>query len=332
MNSQLATICVIGGGGYVGSTLVPNLVTEGYNVKVLDTFWYGKEVFDNLKGVKNLSIIQGDVRDNAVVKSALNGCDAVIHLACISNDPSFDMNPQLGKSINLDCFEPLVKVAKAEGVKRFVFASSSSVYGIKEEEKVTESLSLEPLTDYSKYKAICENVLLSNMTSDFVCTVVRPATVCGYSSRQRFDLAVNILTNHAINRGEIKVFGGGQYRPNLHIKDMVDAYLHILEEDSEKIAGEVFNIGGKNLTLDSIARIVSEITGVTNIKYEPTDDLRSYRVDSSHIAEKIGFVPTREVDDAVSDLVKAFTENKFSNPLDNPLYFNIKRMKELNLA
>lgn len=332
MNSQLATICVIGGGGYVGSTLVPSLVTEGYNVKVLDTFWYGKEVFDNLKGVTNLSIIQGDVRDNAVVKSALNGCDAVIHLACISNDPSFDMNPQLGKSINLDCFEPLVKVAKAEGVKRFVFASSSSVYGIKEEEKVTESLSLEPLTDYSKYKAICENVLLSNMTSDFVCTVVRPATVCGYSVRQRFDLAVNILTNHAINRGEIKVFGGGQFRPNLHIKDMVDAYLHILSEDSEKIAGEVFNIGGKNLTLDSIARIVSEITGVTNIKYEPTDDLRSYRVDSSHIAEKIGFVPTREVDDAVSDLVKAFTQNKFFNPLDNPLYFNIKRMKELNLA
>lgn len=332
MNSQFATICVIGGGGYVGSTLVPSLVTEGYNVKVLDTFWYGKDVFDNLKGVKNLSIIQGDVRDNAVVKSALNGCDAVIHLACISNDPSFDMNPQLGKSVNLDCFEPLVKVAKAEGVKRFVFASSSSVYGIKEEKKVTESLSLEPLTDYSKYKAICENILLSNMTSDFVCTVVRPATVCGYSVRQRFDLAVNILTNHAINRGEIKVFGGGQYRPNLHIQDMVDAYLHILEEDSEKIAGEVFNIGSKNLTLDSIAKIVSEITGVTNIKYESTDDLRSYRVDSSHIAEKIGFVPKREVDDAVSDLVKAFTENKFFNPLDNPLYFNIKRMKELNLA
>jgi nucleoside-diphosphate-sugar epimerase len=332
MNSQFATICVIGGGGYVGSTLVPSLVTEGYNVKVLDTFWYGKDVFDNLKGVKNLSVIQGDVRDNAVVKSALNGCDAVIHLACISNDPSFDMNPQLGKSVNLDCFEPLVKVAKAEGVKRFVFASSSSVYGIKEEKKVTESLSLEPLTDYSKYKAICENILLSNMTSDFVCTVVRPATVCGYSVRQRFDLAVNILTNHAINRGEIKVFGGGQYRPNLHIQDMVDAYLHILEEDSEKIAGEVFNIGSKNLTLDSIAKIVSEITGVTNIKYESTDDLRSYRVDSSHIAEKIGFVPKREVDDAVSDLVKAFTENKFFNPLDNPLYFNIKRMKELNLA
>lgn len=332
MNSQFATICVIGGGGYIGSKLVPSLVTEGYNVKVLDTFWYGKEVFVNLKGVKNLSIIQGDVRDNPVVKSALKGCDAVIHLACISNDPSFDMNPQLGKSVNLDCFEPLVKVAKAEGVKRFVFASSSSVYGIKEEEKVTESLSLEPLTDYSKYKAICEDILLSNITNDFVCTVVRPATVCGYSVRQRFDLAVNILTNHAINRGEIKVFGGGQYRPNLHIQDMVDAYLHILREDSEKVAGEVFNIGGKNLTLDSIAKIVSEITGVTNIKYEPTDDLRSYRVDSSHIAEKIGFVPKREVDDAVSDLVKAFTENKFFNPLDNPLYFNIKRMKEMNLA
>jgi nucleoside-diphosphate-sugar epimerase len=170
------------------------------------------------------------------------------------------------------------------------------------------------------------------MTNDFVCTVVRPATVCGYSTRQRFDLAVNILTNHAINKGEIKVFGGEQYRPNLHIDDMVEAYLHIMSQDAEKISGEIFNIGGKNLTLNSIAEIVSRMTGVTNIRHEPTNDLRSYRVDSSHIAEKIGFKPKREVDDAVKDLVAAFHDKKFNEPLDNPLYFNIKRMKELNLA
>ena len=325
-------VVVFGAGGYVGSRLTPRLISKGYEVRAFDTYWYGN-VFDSLLSKnQNLKVIKGDVRNIEDVQDVISGVDVVIHLACISNDPSFDMNPQLGKSVNLDSFEPLVKLAKNAGVKRFIFASSSSVYGIKEEERVIESLSLEPLTDYSKYKVICEEVLLSHMTSNFVCTVVRPATVCGYSIRQRFDLAVNILTNHAVNRSEIKVFGGQQYRPNLHIQDMVDAYLHILREDSEKVAGEVFNIGGKNLTLDSIAKIVSEITGVTNIKYEPTDDLRSYRVDSSHIAEKIGFVPKREVDDAVSDLVKAFTENKFFNPLDNPLYFNIKRMKEMNLA
>ena len=325
-------VIVFGSGGYVGSRLVPELLLKGYNVRAFDTYWYG-DVFDALlPNYQQLEIFRGDVRNHDDVRSALKEVDEVIHLACISNDPSFDMNPDLGKSVNLDSFEPLVQAAKKAGVKRFIFASSSSVYGIKEEERVTESLPLEPLTDYSKYKALCEEILLSQMTNDFVCTVVRPATVCGYSTRQRFDLAVNILTNHAINKGEIKVFGGEQYRPNLHIDDMVEAYLHIMSQDAEKISGEIFNIGGKNLTLNSIAEIVSRMTGVTNIRHEPTNDLRSYRVDSSHIAEKIGFKPKREVDDAVKDLVAAFHDKKFNEPLDNPHYFNIKRMKELNLA
>lgn len=325
-------VIVFGSGGYVGSRLVPELLMKGYQVRAFDTYWYGN-VFDELSlKHKQLEIVKGDIRNHEAVTSALKDVDVIIHLACISNDPSFDMNPELGKSVNLDSFEPIVQAAKKAGVKRFVFASSSSVYGIKEEEKVTESLPLEPLTDYSKFKAICEEILLSQMTNDFVCTVVRPATVCGYSTRQRFDLAVNILTNHAVNKGEIKVFGGDQYRPNLHIDDMVDAYLHIMIQEVEKISGEIFNIGGRNLTLNSIAEIVSRITGVTNIRHERTDDLRSYRVDSSHIAQKIGFKPKREVDNAVEDLVAAFHDKKFTNPLENSLYFNIKRMKELNLA
>jgi nucleoside-diphosphate-sugar epimerase len=325
-------VVVFGAGGYVGSRLTPRLLAQGYEVRAFDTYWYGN-VFDSLLSKnQNLKVIKGDVRNIEDVQDVISGVDVVIHLACISNDPSFDMNPQLGKSVNLDSFEPLVKLAKNAGVKRFIFASSSSVYGIKEEERVIESLSLEPLTDYSKYKVICEEVLLSHMTSNFVCTVVRPATVCGYSIRQRFDLAVNILTNHAVNRSEIKVFGGQQYRPNLHIEDMVDAYLHIMEQDVERVSGEIFNIGGKNLTLNEIAERVSSISGVANIVHEATDDLRSYRVDSSHIFQKIGFEPKREIDDAISDLVAAFANRKFTNPLGNPLYFNIKRMKELNLA
>lgn len=325
-------VIVFGSGGYVGSRLVPELLRQGYHVRAFDTYWYGNVFDELLQNYQQLEIVKGDVRNLEEVTSALHGVDEVIHLACISNDPSFDMNPALGKSVNLESFNPLVEAAKNSGVKRFIFASSSSVYGIKEEDKVTESLPLEPLTDYSKFKAICEEILLSKMTNNFICTVVRPATICGYSTRQRFDLAVNILTNHAVNRGEIKIFGGEQYRPNLHIDDMVDAYLHIMNQEVEKISGEIFNIGGQNLTLNSIAAIVSRITGVTNIRHEPTDDLRSYRVDSSHIAQKIGFKPKREVDRAVAELVAAFYDKKFTNPLDNPLYFNIQRMKELNLA
>lgn len=324
-------VLVTGAGGYVGSSLVPALIAANYEVVALDTFWYGNNL-SKVNHSERLKIIKLDIRDQAKLSTAMRGVSDIIHLACISNDPSFDLNPALGKSINLDSFEPLVMTAKKMGVKRFIYASSSSVYGIKEEERVIETLPLEPLTDYSKYKAICENILLSKMSNDFVCTVVRPATVCGYSARQRFDLAVNILTNNAVNKSEIKVFGGEQYRPNLHIDDMVESYLHILNQEVEKISGEIFNIGGKNLTLNTIAAIVSKITAVTNIRHEPTNDLRSYRVDSSHIAQKIGFKAKREVDDAVADLLTAFHEKKFKDPLHNPLYFNIKRMKELNLA
>ena len=179
---------------------------------------------------------------------------------------------------------------------------------------------------------MCEDILLAETSSDFACTIVRPATICGYSPRQRFDLAVNILTNHAVKNGEITVFGGKQFRPNLHIEDMVDAYKHLLLQSPKQIEGEIFNVGGKNLTLNSIAEIVSRITQTKRIRYQETADLRSYRVDSSLIAEKIGFEPKRGVDNAVTDLLYAFSKNNFENSLSNSLYFNVKRMKELNLA
>jgi len=216
-------------------------------------------------------------------------------------------------------------------VRRFIYASSSSVYGVKEEERVTEELSLEPLTDYSKFKAICEEILLNYQSNDFLCTVLRPATVCGWSPRQRFDLSVNILTNHAINNGKIKVFGGSQYRPNIHIEDMVDAYLLTLNSSDKSVNGKIFNVGADNLSLDQIANEVSGYTGVTNIVHEPTDDLRSYRIDSRKICEELGFEFKRNVGSAVSDLVNAFKEGKFTNSMNNPLYFNIKRMKELDV-
>ena len=309
---------------------MPSLVGEGYDVVAVDTFWYGREVIDSTPS-ESLLVREVDIRDLASLSNVMYGVTDVIHLACISNDPSFDLNPKLGQSINLDAFEPLVKLSINSGVRRFIYASSSSVYGVKEEEKVTEELSLEPLTDYSKYKAICEDILLRHASSNFVCTVLRPATVCGWSPRQRFDLSVNILTNHAVNNGQIKVFGGTQYRPNIHIEDMVDAYLLTLNAPESSVNSEVFNVGSDNLSLNQIAEEVSRNTGVDRIIHESTDDLRSYRIDSSKITNALGFQFRRNVGAAVMDLVRAFNEKKFEDSMNNPLYFNIKRMKELEI-
>src|ERR1035437_2181409 len=212
-------IFITGGAGYVGSVLVPKLLSKGYEVTVLDLMIYGEDV---LPVHQNLNSIKGDIRDQKLLKEIIPGHDAVIHLACISNDPSFELNPHLGKSINLDAFEPLVDISKQSGVKRFIYASSSSVYGIKEESNVHEGMKLEPLTDYSIFKAACEQILEKYRSNDFTTLTIRPATVCGYSPRLRLDLTVNILTNLAVNKGEITVFGGEQKRPNIHIEDMTD--------------------------------------------------------------------------------------------------------------
>jgi len=327
---QNRIVVVFGGAGYVGSVLVPNLLAQGFKVRVFDTFWYGEEVLHAVQKNKRVEFIKGDIRNIKSVTQSLKGATDVIHLACISNDPSFNLNPELGKSINLDSFKPLVLAAKKMGVERFIYASSSSVYGVKEEPNVTENLSLEPLTDYSKFKAICENILLELTSDNFVCTVLRPATICGVSTRQRFDLSVNILTNHAINYGKITVHGGSQFRPNLHIEDMSRVYIKIVNAEPKIISNKIYNVGGENLSIDRIAGIVSEQTNVKNIIIEPTDDLRSYRIDSSKIKNEIGFAPIKTVKDAVADLKKAFEMNLFKNSTKNSLYFNIKRMTEIS--
>ncbi len=326
------TVVVFGGGGYVGAVLVPLLLAQGYVVRVFDTFWYGKEVFVPEVNDSSLELVTGDVRNVEAVSTVLNGATDVIHLACISNDPSFDLDPKLGKSINLDSFSPLVNLSKKNGVQRFIYASSSSVYGVKTEEKVTEDLSLEPLTDYSRFKANCEEIILAAHNPNFRCTVLRPATVCGVSPRQRFDLSVNILTNHAINLKKIMVLGGSQFRPNLHIQDMARAYVHVLKQD-KNIDGAIFNVGGENLSLDQIAqKVKNQLDFELEIDHSDTNDLRSYRVDSSKIQVDLGFKPIFSVDEAITDLHKAFMDNRYENSLENSLYFNIKRMKALSLA
>jgi nucleoside-diphosphate-sugar epimerase len=323
-------VLVTGGAGYVGVRLVPNLLSAGFDVRVLDTCWYGANVFTEYQKSPSFELVIGDIRDIELLKMSLVGCTDVIHLACISNDPSYDLNPKLGEEINFDSFEPLVKLSKNSGVSRFIYASSSSVYGVKEEENVTEELTLNPLTDYSKFKAMCEPILLNSVSNDFSGVVLRPATICGYSQRQRLDLSVNILTNHAITNGVIKVFGGDQFRPNLHIEDMCNAYLNVLLQPDSKINGKTYNVGGENLTIRNIATKVLEVVGGDlEIQVEKSDDQRSYRISSDRINQELSFQPTFSVRDAIIDLKNAFESGLIVDSMSDPKYFNIKKMQEV---
>ncbi len=330
---SLKTILVTGGAGYVGSVLVPKLLKDGYRVKVLDLYIYGEDALSDVRNHPHLTEIKGDLRNRSLLEKILPGCDAVIHLACISNDPSYELNPDLGRSINYDAFLPLVDVSKDAGVKRFIYASSSSVYGIKEEPEVTEELPLEPLTDYSKYKALCETYLQEAADDQFTVTTIRPSTVCGYSPRQRLDLTVNILTNHAINKGMITVFGGDQKRPNLHIDGMTDVYLFLLEQPRHKVHKKIYNVGHENYTVREIAQMVRDtLGGEIPVVTTPSDDNRSYHVSSAKIMEELGFAPKHSIQEAIVDLKNAFEAGKLPRPMDDIHYYNIKTMQAVRLT
>jgi nucleoside-diphosphate-sugar epimerase len=322
-------IFITGGAGYVGSILVPKLLNLGFEVTVLDLMIYGEEVLSNHE---RLTKVKGDIRDEILLEKIIPGHDALIHLACISNDPSFELNPSLGKSINLDAFEPIVKISSKNKVNRFIYASSSSVYGIKKEKNVTEDMILEPLTDYSKFKGDCEKILNSYKSEDFVTTTIRPSTVCGYAKRQRLDLVVNILTNHAFHNREIKVFGGDQLRPNVHINDMAESYLAVLNAEPKKINGQIFNVGFKNQSVNELANDVKEVVGddikIINTK---SDDNISYHVSSQKIKDILGFETKHTVKDAVVDLKNAFEKKLLTNTFNDEFFFNIKRMNSIKL-
>jgi nucleoside-diphosphate-sugar epimerase len=285
-----------------------------------------------------MKFVEGDIRETAKLAAAFNGIEAVIALACISNDASFELDENLSTSVNMNAFEPMVIAAKKAGVKRFIYASSSSVYGVSDKPDVTEDHPLVPLTLYNKYKGLCEPILFKHQSPGFVCVTIRPATVCGYSPRTRMDLSVNILTNHAVMNGRITVFGGAQLRPNLHIQDMCDLYDLLLKVPDAKIAGQTFNAGYQNMSIMDIARIVKRVVeeefpekGEIQIVTTPSDDPRSYHINSDKLARVLGFKPKYTIEDAVRGLCKAFKSGKLPESMTDDIYYNVKRMKRLGI-
>ncbi len=324
-------VLVTGGAGYVGCVLVPKLLEAGYEVVVYDLMLFGTA---GLPQHPRLRVIKGDIRDIAAFREALSGVTGVIHLACISNDPSFELDPELSRSINYDCFEPLVVACKKQGVRRFIYASTSSVYGVSDAPDVTETHPLIPLTDYNKYKGLSEPILLRHQSPDFTTVIIRPATVCGYSPRMRLDLTVNILSNLAINKRQITVFGGSQKRPNIHVEDIAELYVQLLETPAALIAGEIFNAAYQNHTVSEIADMVKKIVEQEMPEKAPieivtttSNDLRSYHVSSRKIKEKLGYVPKRTVEDAIRGVCQAFKAGKLPNSMTDENYVNVKIVK-----
>lgn len=328
------TILVTGGAGYVGSDLVPKLLAAGHAVRVLDLFLYGtpEEIFPDVAHHPRLVHFKGDLRDPDILRRALDSADTVIHLACISNDPSFDLDPTLGKSINYDAFLPLVRQSKSARVRRFIFASSSSVYGVKNEPEVTEDLALEPITDYGKYKALCEKALWEEIApGEMVAVAVRPASLYGYAPRLRLDLTINMLTLQALENKKITIHGGAQKRPNLSVHDMSDLYVRLLDEDKERIDRQVFNVNAENATVQSIAERIAAVVGNVALAYTDTKDLRSYHTSTKKIERALGWRPKQSIEDGVRELIAAYRAGKIPNPMHDDRYYNVRRMKHLQL-
>lgn len=329
----LPRLAILGGGGYVGSALVPYLARLGYEIRVIDLFMFGEHVFDGSPTLGRVRRVRADIRDPKILKRELAGTDAVIHLACISNDPSFELDPKLGKSINYDAFFGFLDAVRENKVRRLIYASSSSVYGVKSEPDVREKSRCEPLTDYSKYKFLCEQALKAADLGNCQYVILRPATVCGYTPRMRLDLTVNILTISALTRKEITVHGGSQLRPNINIKDMIEAYRTVLEAPSGKVRGEIFNVGYENLSVGKIAELVREEVGDPNvtITLQATNDHRSYHINSDKIKKVLGFESRHSIADAVRSICDAYRAGLVPDPLSDPRYYNIKTMQLLNM-
>lgn len=328
-------ILVTGGFGYVGSRLTPHLLELGHRVRVLDAMLYthaGLRALEQhpksaqFKG--RWELVEGDIRDPQTVEQAVAGVDTTIHLAAISNDPTGDLDEILTRQVNFDAIGMLLALARAAGVKRFINASSSSVFGIKHESNVTEDLEPEPLTYYSKYKMLSEWLVTAAAAPDFCTVNLRPATVCGYSPRQRFDLTVNKLTADAIRKRVITVHGGQQRRPNVGITDMINVYAQLVQADAKIINGRTFNFGFENLKVLEIAKVIQAELADLNVEIKVTDTLdnRDYHISSAKILQQLPYQPVSSIQAEVAHLRKVLEGGAFPD-IDAPQHYNMKFMK-----
>ena len=337
MSKNNHTVLITGGFGYVGSRLTPLLLEQGYRVKVIDLNLYGDYGLTALKEhpdwndfEKRFTYIHGDIRIPSTVQSALQEVDTVIHLAAISNDPTGDIDEKLTKQVNFDAIGLLLSLAKSQGVKRFINASSSSVFGIKNEANVTEALEPEPLTWYSKYKMLSEWLVVGASSPEFVTVNIRPATICGYSPRQRLDLTVNKLSADALTKKVITVHGGNQRRPNVGITDMIHLYVQLITADAHLINGKTFNFGFENLKVIEIAQLIqSEMKDYNpEIAVTETQDHRDYHISSQKILTVLNYKPVSSIKAEVANLRKALVDKAFgADNIDAPRFYNMKMMK-----
>ena len=311
--SENKHILVTGGCGYKGTCLVPKLLSLGHQVTVVDLAWFGNFLEEH----PNLNVITGDVRNPDVVP--LNNFDAIIHLASIANDPCGDLDPKLTWEVSALATMQLADNAARAGVKQFIYASSGSVYGIKDEEHVTEDLTLNPISEYNKTKMVAERVLLS-YRDQMAVQIVRPATVCGVSSRMRLDVSVNMLTMQALKNGEITVFGGDQARPNIHIDDITDLYLYLLAKPT--LTG-IYNAGFENVSILDIAETVCRYVPA-KISVTPSNDPRSYRMNSDKLLSN-GFKPQKTIEHAIKEIVALYQSGGLK---DEAHFYNLKWMEK----
>ena len=311
-------VIVLGGAGYSGSVLVREMLARGDEVVVVDSFWFG----DWLEDHANLRKISSDIRDTSLLPQ--ESFDAVVHLANIANDPGVELSPVLSWEVNVLATQRVAEWAISQGIHHFIYASSGSVYGVKEEERVTEELSLVPISAYNKTKMVAERVLMSYL-DHFRLHVVRPATICGVSPRMRFDLTVNLLTLQAVTAGRITVFGGNQVRPNIHVDDIARVYLHFLDQPS--IESGVYNAGFENLSVNAIAKMIVACVPA-EIIVSKSNDPRSYRVDSSKL-EATGFAPLKSVGDAIGEVVDYCSS---ADRLDRPEWLTVSTLRNLGLS
>jgi len=328
-------ILVTGGFGYVGSRLTPHLLGLGHRVRVLDRMLYTDAGLDALKRDARFAdwqgrfeLVRGDLRDPDAVANAVAGVDTIIHLAAISNDPTGDIDEVLTRQVNFDAVGQLLALARAAGVRRFINASSSSVFGIKDVPDVTETLEPQPLTYYSRYKMLAEWLVTATASPDFCSVNIRPATICGYSPRQRFDLTVNKLTADAVRKRVITVHGGEQRRPNVGMTDMVNLYGLLVEADAAKLNGRTFNFGFENHKVIEIARIIQSELADLNVEIKVTDtlDKRDYHISSAKIVRELGYQPVSSIRAEVATLRRALDSGAFAD-IDAPEHYNMKFMQ-----